>query len=304
MFTKKDVESRGAEFREIVADYRQTLARNGEMTPAARLESSLSLASQYNRDPLTRLEISEAAVRDVFFELVYTSAMCVTGKENPAESEMERATREVRAVVAESFGEDVVTLATSTAQSWGVRKVAASFGPRTRFMNSAKVAPPKGVSVRLNFYREILPPLVSEVQSELQKITAERIDVYINSGGGDYFSGVAIYNALRSHPAYVTVYVEGIAASAASLIAISGDHVIMRRGAQIMIHDVGSIINGGNAAELETEALLIDKLSNEAAAIYAARAGGSANMWRTLMQRETWYSAQEAVDVGLADAIG
>lgn len=304
MISKEYVAAKGADFRDLVTDYRQTVSRYGDMTPAARLNSALSLASQYNRDPLSRVEVAEAAVRDVFFDLVYTSAMCVTGKENPTDSEMERARREIRAVVAEKFGEDVATLATSTAQSWGVRKVAASFGPRSRFMNSVKVAPPKGVSVRLNFYRPILPALVSEVQAKLQKITAECIDVHINSGGGDYYSGVAIYHALRNHPAYVTVYVEGIAASAASLIAISGDHVIMRRGTQIMIHDVGSSIDGGNAAELAAEAARVNKLSDDAAAIYAARVGGSAEMWRTLMQRETWYSAQEAVDVGLADAIG
>lgn len=127
-----------------------------------------------------------------------------------------------------------------------------------------------------------------------------QIELHINSPGGVAFDGVTILNLLRDHPATVTVYVDGLAASAASIIAMAGDEVVMGRGAQMMIHDA-SIFSWGNADQLRKDAELLDSLSTSMAEVYAERAGGTAGSWRDTMRAETWYTASEAVEAGLAD---
>lgn len=133
-------------------------------------------------------------------------------------------------------------------------------------------------------------------------IDTPKIELHLNSPGGDIFDGVAIYNALSAHPAEVNVIVDALAASAASFIAQAGDTVTMTKGSMMMIHD-GSGIVFGNAADMRTMADLLDKLSDNIASIYADRAGQSTQFWRNLMQEEVWYNAQEAVDAGLADSV-
>lgn len=137
---------------------------------------------------------------------------------------------------------------------------------------------------------------------DLAKITAPRITLHLNTPGGDVFDAIAIYNALRSHPAVVTTRVEGIAASAGSLIAMAGERILMAPHATIMIHDAwGATI--GNAADHRKQADVLDKISDEIASVYAERAGESIRAWRDRMLEETWLSDQEAVDIGLADEI-
>jgi ATP-dependent protease ClpP protease subunit len=128
------------------------------------------------------------------------------------------------------------------------------------------------------------------------------IELHLNSPGGDAFDGVAIMNVLRDHAAHVTVIVDGLAASAASIIAMAGDTVVMGRGSQMMIHDAASI-GFGNAAELRKAAQVLDSISDSMASVYAERAGGTAGDWRAVMAEETWYGAEEAVEAGLADEV-
>lgn len=135
---------------------------------------------------------------------------------------------------------------------------------------------------------------------ELLAIDASTIELHVNSPGGDVFDGLAIMNALADHKATVNVVVDGLAASAASFIAMAGDSVKMNRGSQLMIHDaLGFCV--GNAADMEEMVTLLGRISDTIAGIYADRAGGTAEDWRALMRAETWYSATEAVDAGLAD---
>lgn len=129
------------------------------------------------------------------------------------------------------------------------------------------------------------------------------VTVRVNSAGGDAFEGVAIMNALRSHPGQVTVIVEGLAASAASVIAVGGaDRLVMRPGSELMIHDAWSFADG-NAADLEKLAADLERTSQSMAEIYADKAGTAPDVMRQMMRDETWFSAQEAVDAGLADAV-
>jgi ATP-dependent protease ClpP protease subunit len=137
---------------------------------------------------------------------------------------------------------------------------------------------------------------------ELAALDVDEIDLRLNSPGGNAWDGMAIHNALRAHPATVTVTVDGMAASAASLVAMGGDRILMNRGGQMMVHEAwGGAI--GSAADMLKSAEMLDKISDSYADVYAARAGGTRAEWRGVMREETWYTAQEAVDAGLADAL-
>lgn len=129
-----------------------------------------------------------------------------------------------------------------------------------------------------------------------------RLTINLNSPGGDVFDGIAIYQALLDHPAHVTVKVNGLAASIASVITMAGDRVIMGARSQIMIHE-GFTFASGDAQTMRKTADMLDRISDNIAAVYADRAGGEPAIWRNRMREETWYSAEEAVAAGLADEI-
>jgi ATP-dependent protease ClpP protease subunit len=137
---------------------------------------------------------------------------------------------------------------------------------------------------------------------ELDALDVDEIDLRLNSPGGNAWDGIAIHNALRAHPAKVTVTVDGVAASAASAIAMAGDKIRMSRGAQMMVHEASGG-SWGPAAMMRKAAEWLDVLSDSYADVYAARAGGTAEEWRAVMVEETWYKASEAVDAGLADEL-
>lgn len=142
----------------------------------------------------------------------------------------------------------------------------------------------------------------SDFVNELKGVSAQNIQLSINSPGGDVFDGLAILNSLRQHPANVNVVVDGVAASAASFIAMAGDTVKMAPQAMMMIHDAAGLVIG-NAQDMQEMATLLDKTSDNIASVYAQRAGGAQEDWRAAMKAETWYTDQEAVDAGLADEI-
>lgn len=143
----------------------------------------------------------------------------------------------------------------------------------------------------------------ADFRAELKAVTAGRITLHINSPGGDVFDAVAIYNALRDHPAEITTVVDSLAASAASFIALAGDRVVMSKHAQMMIHDAWGMALG-NADDMRKAAEFLDRQSDVIAGIYADRAGGTVEEWRALMAEETWFSDEEAVEAGLAHEIG
>lgn len=137
---------------------------------------------------------------------------------------------------------------------------------------------------------------------ELDAVTAGEIEVCINSPGGNVFDGLAIFNALRTHPARIVTRVDGLAASAASFIAQAGDERIMVASSQMMIHDAWGYM-AGNAAELRDYADFLERQTANIADLYAARADRDAAYFADLMSAETWMTADEAVDHGLADRV-
>lgn len=131
---------------------------------------------------------------------------------------------------------------------------------------------------------------------------AKQINVYINSNGGSVFEGTAIYNQLKRHPAHKTVYVDGFACSIASVIAMAGDEVVMPRNALMMIHNM-YMVAMGNAAELRKAAQDLDTINAAGREAYLAKAGEKLSEKRLveMMDAETWLTAQECIDLGLAD---
>lgn len=128
----------------------------------------------------------------------------------------------------------------------------------------------------------------------------DAIEVRVNSGGGSAYEGIAIHNLLKADPAPVTVRVDGIAASAASLIAMAGDTVVMPASALLMIHEPATYAYGG-AAEMRKAADMLDKIIESAAMIYADKSGQTSEWARDAMAAETWLNGDEAVELGLAD---
>lgn len=133
---------------------------------------------------------------------------------------------------------------------------------------------------------------------------AQQIDLYINSYGGSVFEGTAIYNQLRRHPAHKTVHVDGFACSIASVIAMAGDEVIMPRNTLMMIHNMW-MVAAGNAADLRKAADDLDTINAAGRAAYLDKAGDklSEEKLAEMMDAETWLTAAECVELGLADQI-
>lgn len=128
------------------------------------------------------------------------------------------------------------------------------------------------------------------------------IDVDINSGGGLVDAGEEIYTALRNYPGRVTVNVVGTAASAASIIAMAGDEVVMSPVAQLMIHNVQADVAGDNRDHAHM-AEVLEGLNHSLAAAYVAKTGKSEADILDMMNKETWLTAKQAVEDGFADKI-
>lgn len=128
------------------------------------------------------------------------------------------------------------------------------------------------------------------------------IDLRLNSPGGSVFDAVAIYNALKRHAGEITVWVDGIAASAASYIAMAGDTVVMPENAFLMIHDPSGLVMG-TAEDMRATAEALDKVKGSLIQGYAAKSGKADEEIAALMAAETWLDAKDALDIGFIDRI-
>ena len=130
----------------------------------------------------------------------------------------------------------------------------------------------------------------------------EELEVDIASNGGDVFAASEIYTMLKNYAGNVTVNIQGLAASAASVIAMAGDHINISPTAQIMIHKAWSQ-PAGNADDLEHEASILNGIDQSIASAYEAKTGMDQADLLQLMANETWLTASDAVDKGFADEI-
>ena len=147
---------------------------------------------------------------------------------------------------------------------------------------------------------EITPKNFKEELDSLGDI--KTLNVYINSGGGDVFAGQAIYSMLKRHSATVNVYVDGLAASIASIIAMAGDNVKMPKNAMLMVHNPWSF-GMGNANDFRKLADDLDKVRESMISVYEDKTGMEKESIVELMDAETWMTAEEAVEFGFADEI-
>ncbi|MCC3716510.1 Clp protease ClpP, partial [Staphylococcus haemolyticus] len=151
------------------------------------------------------------------------------------------------------------------------------------------------------FANEVTAPGFKKQLDELGNVS--EIDVHINSSGGNVFEGHAIYNMLKMHKAKINIYIDALAASIASVIAMSGDTIFMHKNSFLMIHN-SWIMTVGNAKELRDTADLLDKTDEASNQAYLDRALNiSEEELKELLDAETWLTASEALEKGFIDEI-
>lgn len=191
-------------------------------------------------------------------------------------------------------------------------------GQASKFWNVASVSEDEG---ELTLYGEIvsrqpvdwwtgeeLPGLFITPEGfleDLEQVKSKRnLKIKLNSVGGDLYTGIAIHNALKGLDNHKTVIVDGLAASAASVIMCAGDTVQVYPGSLVMIHGVTGYYEGGMRLEdLKRAAKSLDAAERAVAEIYAGKSGQSVESLRAMMSKETWMTGQEAIDKGFADAL-
>lgn len=138
----------------------------------------------------------------------------------------------------------------------------------------------------------------SDIDNALKSISGD-IVINLNSPGGDAFDGIAIYNRLKKHNGKITINVDGWACSAASVIAMAADELNMGAGSMFMVHEASSIV-WGTKTDMRKEANVLEKLEEGIIDIYMTKANVSREEIRQMVDAETWFSAQEAVELGFA----
>lgn len=176
-----------------------------------------------------------------------------------------------------------------------------------RFWTMGKVAKDEGeitlygvISSESWWGDEVTP---KQFKSDLDALgDIKTLNVRINSPGGDVFAGSAIYSMLKRHSAQKIVYIDGLAASMASVVAMAGDLVIMPKNAMLMIHNPwGGCV--GFASEMRAYADLLDKIGESMMTAYTDKTGKTVEDIKSVMDAETWFTAEEAVAAGWADEI-
>lgn len=141
-----------------------------------------------------------------------------------------------------------------------------------------------------------------DVERILKDLNANKIHVHINSGGGDVFDGIAIYNQLKNHDSKIIIHIDGLAASAASLIAMAGDEIIMNTGAMIMIHEAWTMAMGSKT-DIQKTLNALEGIDKSIADIYMTKFKGEKSDIDELIKAETWLTADEAIVLGFANEI-
>lgn len=142
-----------------------------------------------------------------------------------------------------------------------------------------------------------------QFSDELKKVpdTVNTINVRINSPGGDVFDGIAIYNRLKQHKAKKVVYIDGFAASIASIIALAGDEIKIGEGALYMIHLPWTFAYG-NRMDLDNTVNRLMDVEEQMLGIYAKKTGMDRGEIRTMLEKESWLGADEAIEKGFVDS--
>jgi ATP-dependent protease ClpP protease subunit len=177
----------------------------------------------------------------------------------------------------------------------------------TRFEFTAKAG---GTNAEIYLYGDIGGDFLGDgitadtFQKELNKLpkTVRTIDLRIDSMGGSVFDARTIYTLLVQHRAKIAVSIDGLAASAASFIAMAGDSIAISEGGFVMIHEARGIVRG-TAADMEQSAKLLRQINSTIVDTYAARTGASKTQLNAWMVAETWFTGPDAVKNGFADSL-
>ena len=145
---------------------------------------------------------------------------------------------------------------------------------------------------------EVTPALFRD---ELAKVSGN-LTVWLNSPGGDVFAASQIYTMLRNHPGKVTVKIDGIAASAASVVAMAGDETLISPTGMLMIHDPMTLAYG-NKADMEQTITMLEEVKESILNAYVQKSHQSRETLSQLMSEETWMNAEKALELGLVDGI-
>ena len=159
-------------------------------------------------------------------------------------------------------------------------------------------------SVEISIYDEIgdYGTSAKDFIEEVKNVSERDITLRINSVGGSVFDGLAIYNTLRSHRGYVNIKIEGLAASISTVIAMAGDNIEMAENGFFMIHNPFGQ-SAGEAVDMRKTADLLDKIKDEIIEIYQRKTNLSYDELSNMMDKETWLSSQEAVELGFVNNI-
>lgn len=193
--------------------------------------------------------------------------------------------------------------ATSKSVFASVKAFEPSFA-REKIPAKCEISAKSQAETEINLYGEIgfWGVTAQDFRATLSQVDTPKLILNINSPGGDVFDGIAIYNDLLAHSSSVVVRVTGVAASAASLIAMAGDTIEIAENAFFMIHNAWSVAVG-DARVMTSKAKLLSKIDGELADTYAARTGGDLEDIKQQMNDETWLSGDEAVEQGFADTV-
>lgn len=142
----------------------------------------------------------------------------------------------------------------------------------------------------------------AEFAQQVKELKATTLRVRINSGGGSLFDGVAIYNTIKLFKGTTIVHIDGLAASAASIIAMAGDQRIMPANTMMMIHNT-SVYTEGNTQDLQKTAMILAQLDEAMLNTYVARTGQAAEKIKQMMDSETWLTAKDAKELGFATEV-
>jgi len=193
-------------------------------------------------------------------------------------------------VISDQEVSDVPAECPQIAKYWQMRKAADST-PEIMFYGE--------ISEQSSFWSDDITP--KQFAADLDNLgPVPHIRVRINSPGGDLFAANAIYNILKNHPARITAYVDGIAASAASVVLMAGDEIVLPRNAMVMIHNPMTVA-WGDARDFRKIAENLDIARETIIAVYEAKTGLSREKIISLLNSETWLTAKESISLGFAD---
>lgn len=177
-----------------------------------------------------------------------------------------------------------------------IRNVAPVFKNESK--NGKHILTLSGTIANMSFFDDTVS--AKDVKNALDNVDKDII-VRLNSGGGDVFEGIEIYNYLRSLKNHVTIEVTSLAASAASLIAMAGDKVVVRTGANMMVHEA-STMAFGNKSDIQKTLNALTAIDESIIDIYYDKTGLDKEEIKNLLVNETWLTADEAISKGFADA--